>query len=74
MFNRPGFARNGGEMLILTRRPQEALVIGSEVTVTVLAVNGTQVRLGINAPKSIAVHRGEVHRRIKSEPLGDRAL
>lgn len=74
MFNGPGFARNGGEMLILTRRPQEALVIGSEVTVTVLAVNGTQVRLGINAPKSIAVHREEVHRRIKSEPLGDRAL
>ena len=61
-------------MLILTRRPQEALVIGSEVTVTVLAVNGTQVRLGINAPKSIAVYREEVPRQIKSEPLGERAL
>jgi carbon storage regulator len=61
-------------MLILTRRPQESLVIGPDVTVTVLAVCGTQVRLGINAPKSIAVHREEVYERIKTESRGDRAL
>ncbi len=54
-------------MLILTRRVGETLMIGDNVTVTVLAVKGTQVRVGINAPRSIAVHREEVYERIKSE-------
>ena len=56
-------------MLILTRRVEETLMIGDDVTVTVLAVQGNQVRLGINAPKRIAVHREEVHSRIIQEAL-----
>jgi len=54
-------------MLILTRRVGEALMIGSEVTVTVLGVKGNQVRVGINAPKNVAVHREEIYERIKAE-------
>jgi carbon storage regulator len=57
-------------MLILTRRPQESVVIGSDVTVMILGVSGTQVRLGITAPRSVAVHREEVFERIKTEPRG----
>ena len=53
-------------MLILTRRVGEAVVIGEEVTVTVLGVKGNQVRIGINAPKNVAVHREEIFERIKS--------
>jgi carbon storage regulator len=53
-------------MLILTRRPQEAVVIGDDVTVIVLGVQGSQVRIGVNAPKSVAVHREEVYARIKA--------
>jgi carbon storage regulator len=56
-------------MLILTRRVEETLMIGNEVTVTVLAVNGNQVRLGINAPKDIPVHREEVYSRIAQEEI-----
>lgn len=52
-------------MLILTRRVQEALLIGDDVTVTVLSVNGNQVRLGIDAPKHIEVHREEIYHRVK---------
>lgn len=52
-------------MLILTRRVGETLMIGDEVTITVLAVKGSQVRIGINAPKEISVHRKEVYDRIK---------
>jgi len=55
-------------MLILTRRVGETLMIGNDVTVTVLAVKGNQVRIGVNAPKDIAVHREEVFERIKHEP------
>ena len=54
-------------MLILTRRLNETLMIGTEITVTVLGVKGNQVRLGVNAPKSIAVHREEVFDRIQTE-------
>ena len=54
-------------MLILTRRQNETLMIGENITVTVLGVKGTQVRLGINAPKDVAVHREEIFERIHAE-------
>ena len=54
-------------MLILTRRVGETVMIGDEVTVTVLGVKGNQVRLGVNAPKDIAVHREEIYERIRRE-------
>ena len=53
-------------MLILTRRVGESVIIGEDVTVTVLGVKGNQVRIGINAPKNVAVHREEIFERIKS--------
>jgi len=53
-------------MLILTRRVGEALVVGTEVTVTVMAVKGNQVRIGINAPKDVEVHREEVYDRVQA--------
>ena len=54
-------------MLILTRRVGETLMIGDEITVTVLGVKGNQVRIGVNAPKDVAVHREEIFERIKQE-------
>jgi carbon storage regulator len=57
-------------MLILTRRVGETVMIGDEVTITVLGVKGNQVRVGINAPKSVAVHREEIYERIKREQQG----
>jgi len=54
-------------MLILTRRVGETLVIGDDVNVTVLGVRGNQVRLGVNAPKEVAVHREEIYQRIQKE-------
>jgi carbon storage regulator len=54
-------------MLILTRRVSESIKIGSDITVTIMGVKGTQVRVGINAPKDVAVHREEVAERIKQE-------
>jgi len=58
-------------MLILTRRVGETIVVGNEVTVTVLSVKGNQVRLGVNAPKRVAVHREEIYERIRREELGE---
>ncbi len=57
-------------MLILTRRAGETVMIGSDVTITVLGVKGNQVRIGINAPKDVAVHREEIFERIQSEQSG----
>jgi len=58
-------------MLILTRRVGETVMIGNDVTVTVLGVKGNQVRIGINAPKTVAVHREEIYERIKREQQGE---
>ncbi len=58
-------------MLILTRRVGETLMVGDEVSVTVLGVKGNQVRLGVNAPRDVAVHREEIYERIKQEQGGD---
>lgn len=54
-------------MLILTRRVGETVVIGDEVTVTVLGVKGNQIRLGVKAPRSVSVHREEIFQRIREE-------
>jgi carbon storage regulator len=58
-------------MLILTRRVGETLMIGDEVSVTVLGVKGNQVRIGVNAPKTVSVHREEIYERIQREKSGD---
>jgi len=58
-------------MLILTRRVGETLMVGDEVTVTVLGVKGNQVRLGVNAPRDVAVHREEIYERIRKEQDDD---
>jgi len=54
-------------VLILTRKVGETLMIGDEITVTILGVKGSQVRVGVNAPKDVAVHREEIYRRIQRE-------
>ena len=57
-------------MLILTRRVGESLMVGDDITITVLGVKGNQVRIGVNAPKDVAVHREEIYNRIQE---GDEA-
>lgn len=57
-------------MLILTRRVGETLIIGDHVSITVLGVRGHQVRLGVDAPKDVTVHREEIYRRIQNEASG----
>lgn len=58
-------------MLVITRRVGETLMIGDDIEVTVLGVKGNQVRIGINAPKEVPVHRAEVYERIKKERKHD---
>ena len=60
-------ARIGGGMLVVTRRLQESVMIGTDITVTMLAVKGNQVRIGVNAPKDVTVHREEIYERIRRE-------
>lgn len=60
-------------MLILTRRVGETVMIGDDITVTVLGVKGNQVRVGVNAPKEVPVHREEIYERIRHETEAPRA-
>ncbi len=61
-------------MLILTRKTGESLLVGDDVEITVLSVRGNQVKLGVNAPKEIAVHRKEIYQKIKSIQVDDDML
>lgn len=61
-------------MLILTRRIGETLMVGDDVSITVLGVKGNQVRLGVNAPREIAVHREEIYHRIQQEKARGEAV
>ena len=58
-------------MLILTRKVGETLMIGDEIEVTILSLKGNQVRIGVNAPKDVPVHREEIYDRIKREQAGN---
>ena len=56
-------------MLVLTRRIGETLMVGDEITVTILGINGNQTRIGINAPRDVAVHREEIYEKIQQEKM-----
>ncbi|HEY3658385.1 MAG TPA: carbon storage regulator CsrA [Steroidobacteraceae bacterium] len=60
-------------MLILTRKVGETLMIGDDMTVTIMGVKGSQVRIGVNAPKDVAVHREEIYERIRQEQSSNAA-
>jgi carbon storage regulator len=62
-----GPPKEGNKMLILTRKVGERLIIGTDVTVTILSLKGNQIRIGIDAPREVKVHREEVFERIKKE-------
>ncbi len=57
-------------MLLLTRRPGETIHIGDDITVTVLGIKGNQIRIGVNAPQDVEVHREEIYRRVQAEKAG----
>jgi carbon storage regulator len=60
-------AREGKAMLVLTRKPDQSIMIGHDIEITILEVRGEQVRLGIRAPRSVSVHRKEIYEQIRQE-------
>jgi len=61
-------------MLILTRRVGESLIIGDDIVINILGVKGNQIRIGVNAPKEISVHREEIYNRIQAEKVDDKNI
>ena len=61
-------------MLILTRRVGESLIIGDDIVINILGVKGNQIRIGVNAPKEISVHREEIYNRIQAEKFDDKNI
>tara|TARA_B110000261_G_scaffold115450_1_gene128922 strand:+ start:3501 stop:3689 length:189 start_codon:yes stop_codon:yes gene_type:complete len=61
-------------MLILTRRVGESLIIGDDIVINILGVKGNQIRIGVNAPKEISVHREEIYNRIQAEKVDGKSI